>query len=203
MSANATSFCRNNNGTPVAPGIDKDQAGPAAICHPDDASHSRGGGLIGQKTVTAFAKGAMVLSLPAVALAETVVCSESLVSVTAPNTRRAPSVCTTVMATLPTLVRCDLRLSHPLSMMVSNDLPLVSDTCFGFYVCDGHRIFVRMPAGIAETAQLSRQYKDITPEVVFDSIAVHEVSYAVFEQTACEDALRLANHKYVADVMQM
>lgn len=107
------------------------------------------------------------------------------------------------MATLPKLVKCDLRLSHPLSMTVSNDLPSVSDTCFGFYVCDGHRIFVRTPGGIAETAQLSRQYKDITPEVVFDSIAVHEVSHVASEQTACEDALRLANHEHVADVMQM
>ena len=61
----------------------------------------------------------------------------------------------------------------------------------------------RPVGGVAETAQLSRPYKDISPEVVFDSIAVHEVFHAAFEQTACEDALRLANHEYVAHVMQM
>ena len=203
MSANATFSCRSNNNTPVAPGIDKDQAGRVVICHPDYALQSRGDGLIGQKTVAAFALCAMVLSLPTGALAETVVCSESLVSVTAPNASRAQSVCTTVMATLPKLAQCDLQLSHPLSITVLNDLPGVSDTCFGYYVCDGHRIFVRSPGGIAEITQLSRLYKDIAPEVVFDSIVVHEVSHAAFEQTACEDALCLANHEYVAYVMQM
>ena len=158
---------------------------------------------MGQRTLVALLLGTMTFSLPTRSPAETVVCAESMVSVTAPHASRAQSVCATASVTLPKLAQCDLRLSLPISITVLNDLPGVSDTCFGYYVCDGHQIFVRSPQGISEITELSLLYEDMAPEVVFDSIVVHEVSHAAFEQTACEDALCLANHEYVAYVMQM
>jgi len=146
----------------------------------------------------------VIVALPLIgAQAETITCDGNTVSVTAPNSARAQSVCATVATALTKLNQCDLTLSQPLTITVLNDLPGVSDTCFGYYVCDENRISVRSPQGIAEVAWLSTLYQTIDPEIVFDSIVVHEVAHAAFEQTACEEALCLANHEYVAYVMQM
>jgi len=140
---------------------------------------------------------------PALANAGDAICESANVTVTAPRLSLAHSVCDNVEETLSLLEQCDLALPDPVKITVLDDLPNVSHACFGFYECDGNRISIRSPDSIAEVSGQSALYMGLDPNTVFDSIVTHEVSHAAFAQSSRGDAECLANHEYVAYVMQM
>lgn len=140
---------------------------------------------------------------PTLALPADLVCESVEAVVSAPSPSLARSVCASVEETVDLLAQCDLALSDPIKITVLDGLPNNSHGCFGYYECDSNRISIRSPASIAEVSGQSTLYAGLEPVVVFDSLVAHEVSHAAFAQTACRDAGCLANHEYVAYVMQM
>ena len=140
---------------------------------------------------------------PVLAQADDAICEGANVSVTAPTLPLAHSVCDSVEETLSLLGQCDLALSDRVKITILDDLPNVSHACFGFYECDSNRILIRSPESIARVSGQSALYVGLDANTVFDSIVSHEVSHAAFAQSACRDAECLANHEYVAYVMQM
>jgi hypothetical protein len=146
---------------------------------------------------------AAFMSLPILADADGAICDGGQVSVTAPSYPLVQSVCDSVERTLALLDQCDLQLSEPIAISIFDNLPNLSHNCFGFYECDSNRIWLRSPDSIANVVGQSPLYLGFEAKVVFDSIVAHEVAHAAFAQTACEDATCLANHEYVAYVVQM
>ena len=146
---------------------------------------------------------AVFVSLPILTASETVSCESALATVSAPNRMLADSVCATFEETQSLLGQCELEVSKSINIEVFDALPSVSNACFGFYEYDTNRISLRSPDSIATVIEQSTLYEGLDPKTVFDSIVVHEVSHAAFAQTAFDDAACLANHEYVAYVMQM
>jgi hypothetical protein len=141
--------------------------------------------------------------LPVLADADDAICEGGKVSVTAPDHAIAQSVCNSVETALSLLDQCDLQLSEPVTISVFDDLPNFDHNCFGFYRCEDNQISLISPSTISEVSAQSDLYLGFDPQVVFDSIVVHEVAHAAFSHSACQESACLANQEYVAYAVQM
>lgn len=160
-------------------------------------------GAIVVQSITLVLLFAAFMTLPVLADADDAICDGGQVLVTAPSEPLALSICDSVGRALALLDECDLRLSDPITISIFDNLPNPSHNCFGFYECDSNRIWLRSPDSVANVIGESALYLGFEPKVVFDSIVAHEVAHAAFAHTACADAACLANHEYVAYVIQM
>ena len=144
-----------------------------------------------------------VLTTAGWADAEILKCKGELAFVVSEDPLIASSVCATVERTSKFLGKCGLSVATPVHVSVSDELPLVGKGCLGLFECEQQQIWLRTPAGMAEVRHEIGNFNGLDDQVVFESIVAHEWAHAAFEQTACQSALCVDNHEYVANVAQM
>lgn len=135
--------------------------------------------------------------------AQQATCDVSGITVTAPTEPDARTVCQTISAALPRLQACHLNVQHPLRVTVSDDLPGVGPQCLGYYQTDRSEIFIRTAAGMVQSINPQSAFSRIDPPLLFESIVVHELAHALFQQSSRAADPCTEDHEYVAYGMQM
>jgi len=130
-------------------------------------------------------------------------CDAADFTVEAETGPEAQAVCRVVLAALPQLQNCHLSVRNPVSITVSDDLADASARCLGYYQCDQSEIHIRSAQGMARAFDPEGVFGQVELDVFFESIVVHELAHALFQQNACVTGACSENHEYVAHAMQM
>ena len=152
---------------------------------------------------------ALLMCLPgvypseALADAHMVTCDLTNFTVEAETTAEAQAVCQLVSDALPQLQDCHMPVKLPVKIRVSDELRGVGPRCLGYYQCESSEIYVRSAEGMVQSIDPEGAYRQIETDVFFESIVVHEIAHALFQQNACVSAACADNHEYVAHAMQM
>jgi hypothetical protein len=107
------------------------------------------------------------------------------------------------MEALARVAQCHLSLPEPVLITVADTLPDSIEGCVGYFECATNRIFLRTPDAIAGSRDPLSAFPILDPKVQFDSLVVHELAHAAFQQTGCTAAICPENHEYVGYAMQM
>ena len=134
---------------------------------------------------------------------ERLTCADPAFSVESATTEFSERMCDLVDRALPALEACRLEVSAPVHIVVSDDLGSVPEGCLGYFLCDQSEIRIRTIDGMARAVSGGSMFSTIDKETYFESVVVHEMAHALFEQTACARAKCAENHEYVAHAMQM
>ena len=152
---------------------------------------------------------ALLMCLPGVysskvlADAPMVACDLENFTVEAETTAEAQAVCKLVSDALPQLQDCHMPVKLPVKIIVSDEMRGVGPRCLGYYQCESSEIYVRSAEGMAQSIDPEGAYSQIETDVFFESIVVHELAHALFQQNACVSAVCADNHEYVGHAMQM
>ena len=143
-----------------------------------------------------------LLAMPVVA-AERETCDQTGFSVEADTPVVTELVCDVVDRALPRLQACHLDIRAPVHIVVSDNLAGVPDGCIALFVCEQNEIRIGTVDSVSRTLLPESLFSSIEKNVFFESILVHEMAHAFFEQNACDRAKCAENHEYVAHAMQM
>jgi len=151
---------------------------------------------VGVGSMAVFMAGMVVAS-------ERLACARPSFSVEADTPVISGMVCDLVDRAVPFLEACHLEVRMPVHIVVSDDLGGVPDGCLGYFECDRSEIRVRTVEGMARAVSDASMFSTIEKDPYFESVVVHEMAHALFEQSACERTKCAENHEYVAHAMQM
>jgi hypothetical protein len=143
-----------------------------------------------------FGRGALAEVLP-------VPCDDADITVQADTREEALSVCRTVQAALPMLEQCHMPVRQSVRITVVGELPNAASTCLGYFQGDERAIYIRPAQAMAASIDPDSAFRGIDADLFFESILVHELGHALFQQNATAGAVCSANHEYVAHAMQM
>jgi hypothetical protein len=132
-----------------------------------------------------------------------VTCDVPGFSVQAETGAEARQVCRVISAALPQLRSCHLSVQNPVHITVSEELADAPARCLGYYQCDQSEIHIRSAQGMERVFAPDSVFGQVGLDAFFESIVVHEVAHALFQQNACVTAACIDNHEYVAHAMQM
>ncbi len=167
-----------------------------------DGEDFRPGGVLA--TWRGLGAAAIVLAaLSGPAPADPVVCNVAGVTVDAESLETRDTVCRIVEEALPLLASCHLRLDGSLAFIISDDLPIEAPHCLGYYTCAERTIRLRPAAGMTQTLTPESAYSKLDPGLLFESIVVHELTHALYEDIRCPSDACRSGHEYVATAMQM
>jgi hypothetical protein len=140
---------------------------------------------------------------PGIALAVTLSCPDQDITVTAPDVDLANRVCSRAAASRDILESCHLRQTKPFLIEVSALLSPELDGCFGVFHCDDDVIKVLAPDALSGVVQRTGSFTNLPPDVLFDSLIIHEISHALVFQSSTGSPKTAAEVEYIPYVMQM
>ena len=144
-----------------------------------------------------------MLRLAALALASTttalgaapVACDNGLVTVTGGTPEIAARVCAASDGALGLFGQCGQILAEPVEVRL---IPETDSGCFGLFHCGESRIDLLVPEAMAEKRRADSIFAHIPIERFFDSIVVHEMSHALYDQVPCPQTYCMATSEYLA-----
>lgn len=140
---------------------------------------------------------------PTVAQPDVFKCTAEKITVTADDEILAQRVCSVVSRASPQLEACHLGQLPAVEIAVVKHMPLLHSNCFGIYDCDNQQIKVLEPAYISLAADPNNAFLELAPDMLFDSVIVHELTHAYTSQSATNTSLSLAASEYIAYAMQL
>ncbi|RZW00317.1 MAG: hypothetical protein EX266_14060 [Rhodobacteraceae bacterium] len=109
-------------------------------------------------------------------------------------------ICETVERAMSDLEVCNLRVTRPLVVSISDD---VGDNCVGMYHCGSDRMEILHPAQLAGQIDDSALFSQLEVLEYFDSIVFHELVHAAYDEVACPFQNCTATSEYLAYALQI
>lgn len=144
---------------------------------------------------------ALLPGLPA--LAQPLPCERPSILVDTDDPDLRGRICAIALAALPRLEACHLTQTRPITFSLGAR-PLNSNgTSLGVYHSKGGRIRLLTPTAFAR-AHDGSEFRGAVPEAEhFDSIVVHELAHALFDQSPCAENACRVDHEYIAYALQL
>jgi len=130
-------------------------------------------------------------------------CTAGKVTVTADDEIIAQRVCNVISRARPQLEACHLGQLPTVEIAVVKHMPVLHSNCFGIYDCDNQQIKILEPAYISLAADPNNAFLKLAPDVLFDSVIVHELTHAYTSQSVTKTSLSLSASEYIAYAMQL
>ena len=130
----------------------------------------------------------------------TISCGEGGPVAVAPDPAMAHQICGAAQQASDLLGRCDIQ--APASLTIT----AVGETvpgCIGVYHCGEHRIEVLTPEAIEEVRRPDALFAHIPADRYFDSVVVHEIVHALYDDSPCPFATCVASSEYLAYALQI
>lgn len=134
------------------------------------------------------------------AVADTIACPGTTVSVIGETAQTAKSLCKNVQHSLDTLTSCNVHLTHPVTVRLRRTLPT---GCMGLYHCGDERIELLALEAMEAARDPGNSLAFVDNETYFQSILTHELAHAAFEDVPCPFDHCMATSEYLAHVMQV
>ncbi|MBU3260230.1 hypothetical protein KPG71_09425 [Roseovarius sp. PS-C2] len=130
-------------------------------------------------------------------------CAGGDITVTAPTADSAQHVCDVARIARPQLQACHLPQTAPLRITVTDTLPPQHDRCLGLYDCREDVIGVLDTDALRQRVPPSSAFARLPPDILHDSLIVHEMTHALIFQKLGQDSGGLAANEYMAYAMQV
>lgn len=127
-------------------------------------------------------------------------CDDSLVTVAGAGPELRDRVCTVAASGIRTLSSCNVALTRPVRIEISETLP---PGCVGLYHYGKDLIEVLPPAMAAERRAADSPFRTLGKDAYFDSIIVHELVHAGFDTVPCPVPGCPATSEYLAYALQV
>ncbi len=134
---------------------------------------------------------------------EGLVCENPLFRVEAENPDIASRVCESATEAHDSLASCGVHLSEPLKITVLDRIAAASESCLGLYHCGEGRIELLSPDAMAVRRKAGGAFAGVSDDALWDSVLVHELTHAAYEQVDCPFPSCLATSEYAAFAMQV
>ena len=140
---------------------------------------------------------------PTVAQPDVFKCTAEKITVTADDEILAQRVCSVVSRARPQLEACHLGQLPVVEIAIVKSLPMLYSNCFGIYDHDNQQIQILEPACISVDLNPNNAFIELTPDMLFDSVIVHELTHAYTSQFETNTPLSLPASEYIAFAMQL
>lgn len=130
-------------------------------------------------------------------------CTSEKITVIADEEIIAQRVCSVISRASTQLEACHLGQLPAVEITVVKQMPVLHSNCFGIYDCDNQQIKILDPAYISLDADPDNAFLELAPDMLFDSVIVHELTHAYTSQSASNTSLSLAASEYIAYAMQL
>lgn len=140
---------------------------------------------------------------PSVGQPDVFKCTAEKVTVTADDEILAQRVCSVVSRASPQLEACHLGQLPAIEIAVVKHMPILHSNCFGIYDCDNQQIKILEPTYISLAVDPDNAFLELAPDMLFDSVLVHELTHAYTNQSATNTSLSVASSEYIAYAMQL
>ena len=127
-------------------------------------------------------------------------CPDPRITVPAEDSALADRICDSAAAALERLASCNVTLTRPIEIGLSETL---GEHCVGIYHCGEDRIELLAPDRLAEVSEGDGFFQDIPVDRYWDSLVVHELAHAAYDEVPCPFGICLATSEYVARAMQI
>ena len=124
-------------------------------------------------------------------------------SVVAASVDMADRTCRIASEAKAVITACGLVQSRPVRIELVSALEHASRACLGSYDCDAGLVRVVAPGQLVEAVGGVPPYALLPEDVLFRALLTHELAHALLEQSSPGVALSLADHEYVAAVMEL
>ena len=150
------------------------------------------------KRVARIALGACLLA--SAIHADTVHCENGLITVKAPSTAIARTVCENADASIAHFAACGLG-SPPLQTVEIRET--LDANCIGLFHCGEDRIEILSPSGLDAVRDGLELFGHIPTDRLFASVLHHELSHALYETRPCPFQSCIATSEYFAYTQQI
>lgn len=140
---------------------------------------------------------------PVSASAETLACAGSDITVDAGPEADAAALCAEVAAIRERLAACHLPQTAPLTVVVTDDVPVEHGRCLGVFNCDDSTIEILTPSRMSATIDPEGPYAAVAPEDLFRSILMHELAHAAIYEATLGQPRSYARDEYLAYALQI
>lgn len=157
-------------------------------------------GLHGWLTPVLSALLACALPLAAGAQTAPLVCPGGLVTAEAPARALQERICTASANALTFMAACNVTLTAPVTIAVTESVP---EGCAGVYHCGEGLIEVVTPERLPEVSTEASPFKTLPTDIYWDSVLLHELVHAAYDQLECPFGTCLASSEYLAYGLQV
>lgn len=137
-----------------------------------------------------------------VAVSEGYECIVPGTTVTTSEPALARRVCNVISNAVPKLDSCLLAQLPPIEISIVEQLPASHSDCFAIYDCNNSRMEILAPDKIALCLVPGNFFHTLDPDVLFDSVIVHELTHAYVDQPVSQEILSYVEQEYLAYAMQ-
>ena len=135
------------------------------------------------------------VSLASPLVANPTTCPNGLVTATTDDPAVAERICNASDHAISLFAMCGFELPEPIEITTLSD---VDANCFGVFHCGEGRIEILTPDGMDALMKEDSIFAPISKESFFDSVVVHELAHALYDETKCPYPHCLATSEYFA-----
>ncbi len=139
----------------------------------------------------------------AAAGAESIACTDRMLSVDGADGEVAARVCNAAVAAKEELASCGLAQLRPVVIEIRPEAFGPTEHCAGLYTCGSDRILLRAPKAMARLMPEESIFAPLPPADYYDSLVVHELAHALMDQSECTGEHCDADREYVAYALQI
>jgi len=144
-----------------------------------------------------------MIGLAPEAYADPVACETPLVLVETDDMELHERICTVVEQSLPALAECKLEPKLPVTISFSVKLKVAEEVCLGLYHTGKNEINLLEPDAFTAAHNGSKIWSAIALSQHFDSLVVHELAHALFDQSTNSKLACGVDQEYVAYAFQL
>jgi hypothetical protein len=133
--------------------------------------------------------------------AEPYSCDHLPIEVLPGNSELAPRVCDVAAETEAVFAGLGLTLSEPVEVVLTDRISNAPDSCVALYDSETRRLEILTIECLSDGHGGLGSFHDLSPEVFFDSLIVHELTHAYLHQTGAD--LGRSAHEYLAYALQL
>ncbi|MBS0123860.1 DUF6639 family protein [Thetidibacter halocola] len=130
-------------------------------------------------------------------------CGIGNMMVAAPSASDLSDACVAVHAALPVLTSLGLELRQPVRIEVTQTLDLAPGICVAFYSSSERKVQLLPTDCLAEQPGRAKAFPEMTADLLFQSLIVHELTHALVEQGLAGRFLPRVAHEYLAYAIQL
>ncbi|SIS75877.1 hypothetical protein SAMN05421759_10351 [Roseivivax lentus] len=122
-------------------------------------------------------------------------CENGLVAVKDAPEALSARICAAADLAISLFAECGLSLAAPVEVSLRDS---IDPPCFGLFHCGERRIELLTPEAMAEGLRGESVFAHVPPLRFFDSVVVHELAHALYDQVDCPFASCMATAEYMA-----
>lgn len=127
-------------------------------------------------------------------------CGETAVRLVGADPDARDAICARVERAVDQLASCHLAPTHEISIRLVRSLP---ESCLGLYDCAARRIELLAPDAFAAARLDIGPFAEIDVGDHFDSVIVHELTHAAYDDQGCPSGSCVVTAEYLAYAMQV